>query len=421
MGHMVASVADSIMAGQLGTTALAAVSLSVAIYALFALFGIGLMAGLTPLVAKADGQKNESAKESLFKHGFVMSIIAGAILTLLMLSIIPFLGDIGQNAAVIKEAIPYYMTLATSIIFSLLFFHFKQFGEGIHLVKMTMWINIWGNILNVFLNFVLLKGWFGLPELGTFGIGLATLISRVIMLSALIIQCRNSSMRSYMDAYSKIKLELKKLKELVNDCLPIAFQYIIEMSAFTVGALMTGWFGEISLAAHQISINIVSITYLIAAGLGAATSVIVGNGYGEKNMEKIKMTARKSSILIIVFMTIITVLLIFGKRFFPSLYIDNTEVIDLAAKLLIVAAIFQLFDGLQVVALGVLRGINDLKTPTYIALISYWVITIPLCYYFGSVLHFETVGIWYAFVVGLLVSSLLLFLRIKHKFEQKLF
>ena len=171
-------------------------------------------------------------------------------------------------------------------------------------------INIWGNILNVGLHFVFLKGWFGMPQLGVFGIGLATLIARIIMLIALILRFRKSAMRPYMDSFSSIEFKLKKLKSLFINCIPIAFQYIIEMSAFTVGAIMTGWFGESSISAHQIAINIVSTTYLIAAGLGAATAVIVGNGYGEKNINKIKTAARMSTKMIMVLMSVITIGLI---------------------------------------------------------------------------------------------------------------
>ncbi|MFT5567360.1 MAG: MATE family multidrug resistance protein [Glaciecola sp.] len=417
MGHMVASIADSIMSGQLGELSLAAVGLSVTIYALFALFGIGLVSGLTPLVAKADGEKNEEEKRSLFKHSLIMSIVAGLILSAAMICIIPFMGYMGQSMEVVAKAKPYYIILASTIFFSLIFFHFKQFGEGIHIVKTTMWINIWGNLLNVFLNFVFLKGWFGMPQMGITGIGLATFISRAIMLAALILRFRKSRMRPYMDAYSSVTFQYDRLKNLFINCIPIAFQYIIEMSAFSVGAIMTGWFGSSSLAAHHIAINIISITYLIAAGIGAATSVIVGNGYGEKDMEKIKLANSKSTVMVILIMGCLALLTFMANSLLPSLYLDNVGVIEIASKLLIIAALFQLFDGYQVVGLGVLRGINDLKTPTYIAALSYWIVTIPACYILAVVYDLKAVGVWYGFLLGLLISSSLIYLRIRNRMK----
>jgi len=411
LGHMMASVADNVMVGQLGSDQLAAAAFANTIYALFALFGIGVAIGITPLVGKAHGEKNAERKASLFKHGFYSNLLVGLGIVIVMFSLIPLMPFMRQPAVVIEYSIPYYITLIATIPFTMIFFHLKQSGEGIYITKPTMYITILGNILNILLNFVFIYGYLGVPAYGVLGAGFATLISRIIMTLTLYIYFKRTHFKVYFAAFGNHVFSWKKVVYILKNSLPIGFQYIIEISAFVIGTIMIGTLGTVPLAAHQIAINLVSITYLIASGISSATTIRVSNLNGLKKYDDLFLAARSGTKLVMGFMVFASVVFLLGNRFFPSLYINEIPVINIASKLLIIGVLFQLFDGLQVIGLGILRGLNDLKKPTLIAAIAYWVIGLPLSYVFGIYLGLGAVGIWYGYLAGLATAAILLFFR----------
>ena len=316
LGHMIAVVADNIMVGHLGSTPLAAVAFTNTIYSMILLFGIGVAMGLTPLMGSAHGKKDEKEKASLFKHGLVSNIIVGIILTSLMLSLIPLMPYLGQPAEVIETTIPYYITIAFTILFTMLFFHFKQFGEGIYITKPTMLITIGANILNIGFNFVLIYGMFGFPAYGVLGAGIATLLSRIIQVIAIFLYFKFTFLKVYFQTFGNHYFSWEKLRFILKNSLPIGFQYTIEVSAFALGAIMIGWLGTIPLAAHQIAINLVSVTYLAASGISAASTIRVSNlrGLG-KNIEVFKAAASGIKITL-VFMIIASIHLFNWKYIF---------------------------------------------------------------------------------------------------------
>jgi MATE family multidrug resistance protein len=411
LGHMMASVADNIMVGHLGSEKLAGAAFANTIYALFILFGIGVAIGITPLVGKAHGEKDAIRKASLFKHGFYSNLLVGFAIVIVMLLLIPLMPYMGQPEVVIEIAIPYYITLIATIPFTMVFFHLKQSGEGIYITKPTMYITILGNLLNIFLNFIFIYGMWGVPAYGVLGAGIATLISRIVMTFTLYIYYKKTHFKVYFSAFGDHVFSWGKIRYILKNSLPIGFQYIIEISAFVVGTIMIGWLGTVPLAAHQIAINLVSITYLIASGIASATTIRVSNLRGLKNYKELFVVARAGTKLVIGFMIFASVVFLLGNRFLPSLYISEVPVIDLASKLLIIGVLFQLFDGLQVIGLGILRGLNDLNKPTYIAAISYWAIGLPLSYILGIHFKLGAPGIWYGYLAGLSTAAVLLLLR----------
>jgi MATE family multidrug resistance protein len=411
LGHMMASVADNVMVGHLGSEKLAAAAFANTIYALFILFGIGVAIGITPLVGKAHGEKDAISKASLFKHGFFSNLLIGFAIVIVMLLLIPLMPYMGQPEVVIETAIPYYITLIATIPFTMVFFHLKQSGEGIYITKPTMYITILGNLLNIFLNFVFIYGMWGIPAYGVLGAGIATLISRIVMTFTLYLYYKKTHFKAYFSAFGDHVFSWKKIRYILKNSLPIGFQYIIEISAFVLGTIMIGWLGTVPLAAHQIAINLVSITYLIASGIASATTIRVSNLNGLKNYKELFVVARAGTKLVIGFMVFASVVFLLGNRFFPSLYISEIPVIDLASKLLIIGVLFQLFDGFQVIELGILRGLNDLKKPTYIAALAYWIIGLPMSYFLGIYLGLGAQGVWYGYLAGLSTAAILLFVR----------
>ncbi len=419
LGHMMSSVADNIMVGSLGSTALAAAAFANTIFALFILFGIGVAIGLTPLIGRAHGKKNEKEKASLFKHGLVSNTLVGVVLTIIMLALIPLMPYFGQPEEVIDTTIPYYFTLALTVVFTMIFFHFKQFGEGIYITKPTMVITIIGNIVNIGLNFIFIYGMLGFPAYGVLGAGIATLISRILMVLTLFLYFKSTHLKIYFQTFNNHYFSWKKLGFILKNTLPVGFQYIIEVSAFVLGAIMIGWLGTISLAAHQIAINLVSITYLIASGISSATTIRVSNLNGLGKTKEVILAARSGMKITFVFMLFASAVFLMGNKFLPSLYIDELPVINMASKLIFIAVLFQLMDGMQIIELGILRGLNDLKVPTYLTAIAYWVIALPTSYFLGIYFKIGAEGIWWGYLAGLTASALMLFIRYK-KIENRL-
>jgi MATE family multidrug resistance protein len=408
---MLASISDNIMVGRLGSTPLAAAAFANTIFALFILFGIGVAIGLTPIVGSIHGEGADKEKASLFKSGLISNIIVGVILTIIMLALIPLMPYFGQPEDVIVTAIPYYFTLALSVVFTMIFFHFKQFGEGMYITKPTMVITIVGSLINIGLNFIFIYGMLGVPAYGVFGAGIATLLSRILMVLAMYLYFKSTFLKKYFQAFENHIINWKEVKFILKNSLPIGFQYIVEISAFALGAIMIGWIGTISLAAHQIALNLVSVTYLIASGIASATTIRVSNLKGLGEYKEVFLAARSGIKVTMGFMVIASIVFLAGNRFFPSLYIDELPVIDIASRLIFIAVLFQLVDGLQVIELGILRGLNDLKIPTYITIVAYWLIGIQTSYIIGIHYNGGAQGVWIGYLAGLGASSIMLFIR----------
>jgi MATE family multidrug resistance protein len=307
----------------------------------------------------------------------------------------------------------------------MIFQTFKQFAEGLSQTKQAMYITIFCNVINVFLNWVLIWGMFGAPELGLMGAGWATLISRVLMpvlMGYYILRSRRYSVYSLSLKLKKISLPI--ISRILNIGIPTGFQFIFEVSAFSAAAIMMGWIGVNALAGHQIALNLASISYMMATGLSTAGMIWVSNMVGRGNQKGMREAGMVVFGLVLGFMFLAAMSFVFLRTFLPTLYIDDPEVIATAASLLIVAALFQLSDGVQVAALGVLRGLEDVRIPTLVTLVAYWVLGLPLGYFFAFQLEMGEVGIWYGLLIGLSITAVLLFYRFhilsKNKIQEQI-
>ena len=412
LGQILVGVSDSVMVGQLGTAPLAGVSLGNSIFVLFLTFGIGISYGITPLVAKADGERDNKQIIDVLKNGVLVNGITGLILFILLYLtsfIFPYLN---QPEEVIILAKPYFIVISFSIIPFMVFQVFRQFAEGLSLTKQAMMITVSGNILNIFFNYLLIFGKLGFPAYGLMGAGIATLISRIYMALAMILFVGYGRFfKPYWAHFNKKGFNKRIIRNILNIGLPSGMQFIFEVGAFSLAAIMIGWLGATSLAAHQIAINLAAITYMMATGLAAATTIRVGNQLGRKDYRSMRLVGFTGIYMSAIFMGLNALILIFGRHFFPSLYIGEPEVIEIASSLLFIAAIFQLSDGIQVVGLGALRGMADVKIPTLITLVAYWILALPLGYIFGFTLNMGAFGIWIGLLVGLTIAAVLLYIR----------
>lgn len=415
MGHILVSVSDSVMVGRLGAIPLASVSLALSIFSVIMLFGIGVSYGMTPLVAQADGESDKEKSASILKHGGILNFIIGLLLMLVTFGGALSLEYLGQDPKVLVGAIPYLHIMAFTIVPLMVFQSYRQFTEGLSFTKQAMYISVSGNILNVGLNYILIFGKFGFEPMGLLGAGYATLISRVLMALAMVAYVMfHKRFALYQDHFKYIKINTSRFRDILRIGLPSGLQYIFEVGAFSAAAIMIGWTGALPLAAHQIALNLSAITYMMSTGIAAAATIRIANQLGRKDIPTLRKAGFTCFIMAVVFMGICAIIFIIGKDMLPILYISDPEVITFTASLLVIAAFFQVSDGVQAVGLGVLRGLSDVKIPTFVTLLAFWVISIPMGYILGIKMNMGAQGIWLGLLTGLTVGAILHFLRFKY-------
>jgi len=420
LGQVTVNLADNMMVGHVGTTELAAASFAINVFHVGMLFGLGITMGITPLVGQSFNAHNPGGVGGWLKNGILVHFIAAILLCLLMSSVAFFMGQLGQSEDVVRAAIPYFLIQVASLLPMLIFFSIKQFFEGVGNTKIAMIITIIANIINIFLNYVLIFGKLGFPALGLNGAGYATLISRLIMpVIFLLIILKRPSFRVYFESAKMSRLEIQKIKRMLSIGLSIGMQMIIEILAFSIGAIMLGWISKEALAGHQIAIGMAGMTYLISFGLASGTTIRVSHAFGDRDRNELKHAVFASLHIVVAFMSLMGILFVVLRNHLPLMFTSDPEVIRLAAGLLIVGAFFQIFDGVQVVLLGALRGMADVRIPMFIAFFSYIIVSLPISYLLAFVFNFGYSGVWIGFVFGLSTAAILFGFRLKnqlHKF-----
>jgi len=424
LGHTFVAFADNIMVGQLGTAELAAVSLGNSFVFIAMSLGIGFSTAITPLVAESDGANDVKAGRSALKHGLVLCTILGFALFGMILLMKPLMHHMNQPQEVVELALPYLDVVAFSLIPLVIFQAFKQFSEGLSQTKYPMYATIVSNVVNITLNYLLIFGSFGFPKMGIVGAGIGTLISRIVMVVMIWYQLSSrKKFHDYVTHFNFRLLELAKLKHILKLGFPSALQFFFEVAIFTSAIWLSGVLGKNAQAANQIALNLSSMTYMVGMGLGVVAMIRVGNQKGLKDYFNLRRIAQSVFLLTLFFEIIFAIFFLFGRDFLPTIYLDTTdvvnqldniEVITLGAELLLIAAFFQISDGLQVAILGALRGLQDVNIPTLLIFIAYWVVGFPLCYYLGLHTALKSVGIWIGLLAGLSASALLLYLRFNY-------
>ena len=415
-GQIMVNQVDAIMIGHLGSLELAAAALGNAVFISAMIFGFGITTAISPLVSEAMGKKNRQDVSSYLKHGLVISLLIGIILAGLVISITPFLSDMNQPEEVVILAVPYIEIIALSLIPLMVFFALRQFGEGLFETKPGMIATISGNVVNIGFNFLLIYGMFGFPKLGIVGAGYGTLIAQTFMLLLLLfLYFQKDHMRHFIKNIQWKAYNKTRFKKMLSLGIPSAFQGLFEVVAFGMAAFIAGMIGVDALAAHQIAISLAAMTFLMCMGFSVATTVRIGNQLGEKDFIGLRRVGVSSIFMVIGFMLICGIVFILFNKKLPWIYVNEIQVIEIAASLLVVAAFFQISDGVQVVLLGALRGMQDVNIPTLITFISYWILALPISYWLGIQTHFGAVGIWVGLLVGLTTSATLLFWRFHFK------
>lgn len=416
LGHVMVGLADSIMIGKIGTIPLASSAFANSIFVVPMVFGLGMAYGMTTPIANADGEGGSKRSGSYLKHGLALNVLTASVIFIILMIASQFTSYMGQAPGVLETSSNYLMIISSSIFPLMIYMSFKQFAEGLSDTRFAMLASLGANLINVFLNYLLIYGNWGFPELGLDGAGYATLTARIIMAVIMFLYVfRTPKFKSHIQGFTNLPWKRAHFKKITDVGLPSGFQYIFEVSAFALAAIMVGQISAKSLAAHQIAISLASLSYMAATGIAAAATVRVGNQLGKKDFKALRLAGHTCLQMSLAFMFFCGLLFLLGRNFFPQFYTTDTEVMQIASQLLIVATIFQLSDGAQVVMLGALRGMSDTRIPTLITFVSYWLLGLASAYLMGITLDMGALGVWYGLALGLTAAAILLFWRFELK------
>ena len=421
LGHTLIGIVDNYMIGNLGSTELAAVSLGNSFIFLAMAIGIGFSTAITPLIAEADAEKNDKKIRTTFHHGLLLCTVLGVSLFMLTVLSKQLMYFMDQPEAVVLLAAPYIDWVAFSLIPVVMYQGYKQFADGLSFTKYSMYSIILTNVVHVIFNYILIYGFWFFPKLGVTGAALGTVISRILMVVFMhYLMKHNPVMKKYFKNFTFKEIKKSILKKIVDLGIPSAMQMLFEVTLFTAAIWLSGSLGKNSQAANQIALILASSTFMVAMGLSVTAMIRVGHSRGMGDYKNLIVVARSIFLLAIITEAVFALIFVVFHNFLPHLFLnmhdpaqvlDNKEIIMITSKLLLIAAIFQISDGIQVVVLGALRGLQDVKVPMYITFVAYWVIGFPISFYLGRYTDLKAVGVWIGLLAGLTAAAVFLYIR----------
>lgn len=445
LGASLVGFFDSMMVGHYATVDLAAVSFANAIFFTVMVFAMGALMGITPLVGIQVGAQHTSSPianspspianspspiannqspiansqiSSLFQNGVLFTVLLSAVMLILLGACIPFLDRFGQDPEVIEVARPYYILIVVSLVPFLFFSFFKQFLEGLGNTMVAMVITLLMNGLNILLNWVFIYGNWGFEPMGATGAGIGSLISRIGMpLCFWAVMAWRKEWKQYLRMAWQ-RFSWQRIRELAKIGFPIGGQTLLETFLFTASFVIIGWISKEALAAHQISNQIADMTFMLALGIGSATTIRVSHQLGEGNIHGVRMASTASVHLVLLMNTIGAALMISLRNYIPMLFTEDQEVIAIASQLIVLAGLFQYADGLQAVGAAMLRGITDVKVPMMIAFVSYILIGLSVGLVCAFPLKMGAAGIWIGFIFALAVAAICFHIRFNRKLKK---
>jgi multidrug resistance protein, MATE family len=421
LGHTLIGFVDNFMVGNLGSTELAAVSLGNSFIFIAMSIGIGFSTAITPLIAAGDAEKDNKKIQSTFHHGLLLCTILGIVLFILVVFSKPLMLWMHQPTAVVQLANPYIDWVAFSLIPVIMFQGYKQFSDGMSRTKYAMYAIYLTNIVHVFFNFVLIYGYCGFPKMGVLGAALGTVISRIMMVVFIhFLMKYDSQLKIYFHDFSFKNIQKATIKKIFNLGYPSALQMLFEVTLFTAAIWLSGSISKNSQAANQIALTLATTSFMFAMGLNVTAMIRISYLKSSNDIKALIITARSIFLMTLILEISFACIFLIGNNFLPHLFLnmsdtnqafDNAEIIAITSKLLLIAAIFQISDGVQVVVLGALRGLQDVKIPMYITFIAYWIVGFPISYYLALYTPLKTIGIWIGLLAGLTVAASCLYFR----------
>lgn len=414
LGMIILGFADTMMVGHHSTTELGAASFVNNIINLVIITATGFSYGLTPIVGGLFGREELPQAGRALRCALLANLMAGAIM-MAALGILYFnVGNIGQPKELLPYIKPYYLVLLASIPFVMLFNAFKQFTDSITETRTSMWILLSGNLLNIIGNYVLIYGKAGMPEMGVVGAGVATLLSRVVMVALfLFVFLSRKKMRPYREGFFVLGWSRQLVRRLVSLGTPIALEMGMETASFSLSIIMVGWLGTIALASHQVMITISQFTFMVYYGLGAAVAVRTSYFNGQDDRDNVRHTVVAGLQVMVALELLLSGIIFLLRNHIGGWFTDSADVSSTVISLMVPFFIYQFGDGLQINYANALRGIADVKPLMVIAFIAFFVISLPVGYFCGFVLNFGLVGVWMAFPFGLTSAGVMMWYRFK--------
>ncbi len=405
---------DTIMVGHVSATALAAVALGNLYTFSLSLFGLGVLLALDPIVAQALGAKDEVAVQRGLQRGLLLSLILAIPTSLLHLTVNPVLTLMQQPGEVIPITTGYVYRVAPSVWPFFAFMALRQTLQAHRRTRPIVITIVIANIANALLNYAWIFGKFGFPALGVLGSAWATMVGRWLM-AGLLLALGWKHLSPYLRRLAPRVFHPRPLGRMLRVGAPIGTQMLFEWGAFAAIGFLMGWLGVIQLAAHQVAINLASLTFMVPLGVSSAAAVIVGHAVGRKDPAGVRRASLAALIVGAGFMSVTAVTFISIPGLLTGIYTTNADVIRLAVLLLPIAGVFQIFDGVQVVCLGVLRGLGDTRVPMFVAILGFWCLGIPVSLWLAFGWNLGAIGLWWGLVAGLAIVAVILAIRVRQR------
>lgn len=425
LAQMALHIIDTAMIGAVGAAnykQLAAASLVMNIVTIPFVFGIGITFAVSQMVSMAHGRRDGQQVSHYFFNGFILCAIVAVLISTGLELGKDVLFHLGQDAEVARLAVPFLQLLGWSIIPMILFMALKQFTDGLEFTRTAMLLSILSLPVNVFINWLLIFGHWGFPRLELLGAGWGTLLTRTLIFIVLgIVILSHKTFRRYVAVrQSQWKVRWHTMKELLHIGIPSSLQIGMEAGAFAISGIIIGTISPVAQAAHQVALVCAAFTFMVSMGLAQGGSIRTSNAYGRKDWVKINAIGRSTLIMALMYGVFCAIGFTLMRHILPNGFTENQDVIKMAGVLLLFAAIFQISDSTQAISAGLLRGIKDVRTPTVLIAIAYWIVGIPSGYYLAKIAGMGAIGIWLGFIIGLTTSALFLsirFLRLTRKGE----
>lgn len=408
IGTVVLNFADTLMIGRYGLNELAAASFVNPMFILLVVFSLGFSLGLTPIVGGMFGRGDKSGIGLMLRNGLAANGLVAFVLLVVALLFYFNIHRFGQPVELLPYMRSYLLVNIVSLPFVCLFNAFKQFYDGITDTRTPMYVILGGNVANIFGNWLLIFGNLGMPELGLFGAGVATMVSRIAMFAAfVIIFMTRRRYRSYRETFLSGSLSLATLRRIGGISLPVALQIGMEASAFSLSAVLVGWIGVTALAAHQIMSTVSQVFYMVYSGMAAAVAVRVSYFHGQGDLPSVRASVRAGFHVIMLIALVFSSPVMLFRDSIGALFTDSREVCSLVAQIVIPVVVYQFGDGLQYVFGNSLRGISCVRPMIWIAFLSYIVVSLPLSWFLGIYLGWGLPGVWWAYPVCLFTAGCL--------------
>jgi MATE family multidrug resistance protein len=433
LGWMTMGLVDSLMVGRIGPEAIGAVGIATSLFMAVCIFAMGLLLGLDTLVAHAFGAGRLDECHRWLAYGTGLSLLLSIPITIAILALSSALSAWGLDPSVLRLAQPYLDVLAWSIPPLLLYASFRRYLQGMGVVRPVTAALIFANILNAIVNWILIFGRFGAPAMGVRGSAWATVIARTVMAGVLLVVIVyrerlmvQSRLRGVLprDAHrtsvarSVWRIDMAPLRRLLALGLPAASQVTLEVGVFAAATALAGRLAPAALAAHQIAVNLASLTFMVPLGIASAGAVRVGHAVGRRDRAGAERSGWTAILFGASFMSLAALAFLLAPRALIGAFTNDEAVISIGVSLLLVAALFQLFDGVQAVSTGTLRGLGDTRTPMLWNLAGHWFIGLPLGYTLCFVLDFGVIGLWWGLSTGLIICGIALVIvwarRVRH-------